>query len=31
MIAWDAGLDLGLAHLASQLRPLSDPPVRASQ
>jgi enterochelin esterase-like enzyme len=31
MIAWDAGLDFGLAHLAAQLRTLSDPPVRASQ
>jgi enterochelin esterase-like enzyme len=31
MIAWDAGLDLGLVHLAAQLRTLSDPPARASQ
>lgn len=31
MIAWDAGLDRGLAHLAAQLRSLSDPPVRASE
>jgi enterochelin esterase-like enzyme len=31
MTAWDAGLDLGLAHLAVQLRSLSDPPVRASE
>ena len=31
MIAWDSGLDLGLAHLAAQLRSLSDPPARASQ
>jgi enterochelin esterase-like enzyme len=31
MIAWNAGLDLGLAHLAAQLRTLNDPPVRASE
>lgn len=31
MIAWNAGLDLGLAHLAVQLRTLSDPPARASE
>jgi enterochelin esterase-like enzyme len=31
MIAWNGGLDLGVAHLATQLRTLSDPPVRASE
>jgi S-formylglutathione hydrolase FrmB len=31
MTAWDAGLDLGLAHLAVQLRTLNDPPARASE
>jgi enterochelin esterase-like enzyme len=31
MLAWNAGLDLGLAHLAAQLRSLSDPPARASE
>ena len=31
MIAWNAGLDLGLAHLAVQLRTLNDPPARASE
>ena len=31
MIAWDAGLDLGLTHLAVQLRILSDPPAGAIQ
>ena len=29
--AWDAGLDLGLAHLATQLRTRSDLPVRATK
>jgi enterochelin esterase-like enzyme len=31
MIAWNAGLDLGLAHLAVQLRALNDPPARATE
>jgi enterochelin esterase-like enzyme len=31
MIAWNAGLDLGLAHVAAQLRDLSGPPSRTSE
>lgn len=31
MIAWNGGLDFGLAHLAVQLRTLNDPPARASE